>query len=245
MNSEIYKIGVLAEIDSRIDELQDEFGDLPHELDLKRMFKQQAEDTVIETEKIIHDIKDFCTKAKATLVELKEREDQLMQQQFNVRNNKEFDAITSEIAHIKREHSKLSEQFRTEGLKLENLSRILEKQKTDLAESIKELNEKQKELIEISSEQDDEMKGLYAKREKIMALIRHDYATEYNRIRTMHKDTAVAIHANSCAGCFNSLTKQLVVDVRNNLNVFHYCENCGRILLPEDFSVDESDIDKL
>jgi len=91
----------------------------------------------------------------------------------------------------------------------------------------------------------DEMKELYEKREKITALIRHDYVTEYNRIRTMHKDTAIAIHANSCSGCFNSLTKQLVVDVRNNLNVFHYFENCGRILLPEDFSIDESDIEKL
>jgi uncharacterized protein len=245
MNSEIYKIGVLAEIDSRIDELQDELGDLPHELDLKRLFKQQAEDTVAETEKIINEIKDFCSKAKSTLVELKEREDQLMQQQFNVRNNKEFDAITAEIAHIKREHSKLSEQFRTEGLKLENLSRILEKQKEDLSESNKELNEKQKELIAISNEQDDEMKDLYVKREKVSALIKPEYAGEYNRIRTMHKDTAIAINVNSCGGCFNSLTKQLVVDVRNNMNVLYYCENCGRILLPEDFSVEESDIDKL
>lgn len=245
MNSEIYKIGVLAEIDLRIDELQDELGDLPHELDLKRLFKQQAEDTVNDTEKIIKEIKDFCSKAKSTLVELKEREDQLMQQQFNVRNNKEFDAITAEIAHIKREHSKLSEQFRTEGLKLENLSRILLKQKEDLTESVKELNDKQQELIAISNEQDDEMKDLYMKREKITALIKPDFAKEYNRIRTMHKDTAIAVHANSCSGCFNSLTKQLVVDVRNNLNILHYCENCGRILLPEDFSVDDSDIAKL
>jgi uncharacterized protein len=245
MNSEIYKIGLLAVIDERIDELQEELGDLPHELELKRSFKQQAEDTVIETEKIIHDIKDFCNKAKATLVELKEREDTLMQQQFNVRNNKEFDAITAEIAHIKREHSKLSEQYRTEGLKLENLSRILEKQKADLTESIKELNEKQKELVDISSEQDDEMKELFAKREKVISSIKHEYSVEYNRIRTMHKDTAIAINVNSCSGCFNTLTKQLVVDVRNNLNNLYYCENCGRILLPEGFSIDESDIDQL
>jgi len=245
MDNLIYKIGFLAGIDERIDELLEEFGDLPEQAAEKKAKFEKAELTLNETEAIIKEIKEFVSKAKLTLVELKDKEDKLKEQQFGVTNNKEFDAITNEIAYLKREHSKLSDQFRAEGLKLENLTAILQKQRYDLDVSKTEYEEKTKEIEDISGEQKAELATLNRKREVVENLLDTKTKYEYARIRKNHNDAAVSIIKGSCTGCYSSIPPQIAVDVRTNLNVIHYCENCGRILISEDFFFDEDVFNKL
>ena len=245
MNHEIYNIGILAGIDEKIDELLEEFGDLPLQSKKKKDEWEKSEATAKETEVIITEIKEFCSSARTTLVELKDREDKLKQQQFDVQNNKEFDAITNEIAFIRREHSKLSENFRDEGLKLENLEAILEKQNIEYQAFRLEYDEKVKEIENISVDQSEEIELLNQKRKKIIEKIEVPNYKEYERIRKTHKDAAMAIMRSSCSGCFSSIPAQVAVNVRNNLTSVYYCENCGRIFLPEEYVFDEDILDEL
>lgn len=242
MEHEIHRIALLATIDDHIDELNEEFGDLPQQADDMKEHAEGAKKTLDETQTIIKDIDEFVTRARSTLVELKQREDKLKQQQFNVQNNKEFDSITNEIAYIKREHSKLSEQMRKEALKLENLRAIEKKQAEDVEAAEKNYNEKIKEIHDISAEQKAEIEALKVKRQKVRDTIDTRHITIYDRVRTMFDDGAVKITRTSCSGCFNMLPAQQRVDVRNNPDYVYTCENCGRILLPEDIDIDEDTI---
>ena len=239
MDYQIYKIGTLAYIDELLDELQEEFGDLPEQSEKTKAKTENALATVEETRDVIGDINEFVTKSRAVLVDLKQREDRLKQQQFNVQNNKEFDAITNEMAFIKREHSKLSEQMRKEALKLENLKVIQETQVKDYDTQKKDYEDKVKEIETIAKEQTSAIKKLTKKRKNILKQIDEKHIVRYDRIRTMHRDAATPIVRISCGGCFNALPAQQMVDVRNNLEYVYYCENCGRVLLPEDFDIDE------
>lgn len=238
-------LAALAIVDSKLDELKEDFGDLPEQVQKKQNAYEAAQKLADETKAILDEIKKFVSVAKVTLVELKDKEEKLVQQQFNVRNNKEFDAITNEIAHIKEEHSKLSDKMRSEGMKQENLTLILESQMAE-AQKAKEVYEQTKSEVEyLTGEQNDELKQLNKKRDKILKKISKLYVSDYNRIRTMHTDAAVKIKRNSCAGCFSAIPAQLIVEVRNNIEKVFFCENCGRMLLPEETPVTEEDVAKL
>lgn len=240
---EIHYIAALSYVDEELDDLLEDYGDLPDQVNAKEKTYNEKRLVLQETEKLIKDIKEFSTKAKTTLVELKDKEEKLTKQQFMVRNNKEFDAITKEIANIQEEHKKLSEHMRTEGVKQENLNRIRETQEKELKEAKTEMEEKQKELDIILNEQDEELKVLRDKRNRIIDKLRPESVKVYEKIREAHKDAAVRIVKGSCAGF--TIPAQLLNEARNNLDTLFYDENTGRILIPEEIEDVEDYIDKL
>lgn len=239
MDSQIQCIAVLATIDSRLDELLEDYGDLPDQINRIELKVNERKVLVEETEGILNEIKKFVNSAKITLVDLKDKEDRLTQQQFKVRNNKEFDAITNEVAHLKAEHEKLSDRLRTEGVKQENLMNILAGQMKDYEIVKKELEDKYEEAKQLSGDQNTELTYLQNKRSEILTQIQSKFVKDYERIRSMHRDAAIIIKKNSCTGCFSSIPAQIIVEVRNNPNHTYYCESCGRLLLPDDVIVGE------
>jgi hypothetical protein len=239
MSTQSHFLAALSFLDQRLDELNEEFGDLP---EIEKDKKQQlinAKIQIEETEAILKDLNSFITTAKITLIELKEKEDKLTKQQFLVRNNKEFDAISKEIEAFKQEHSTLSSKLRSEGIKEENLLKILEQQKKEFQEIENEIIKIRADIEELAGEQKEEIRQLRQQKDKIEKLINILYLKEYNRIRKNHNDTAVQIRKNSCSGCFSAVTSQRIVEVRNNKDKLYLCEHCGRILLPDDIEINE------
>jgi hypothetical protein len=245
MDNQISYISALAIIDKRLDELKEEYGDLPDKVEEMSNNVQKLKSMYEETQSILKDIKHFCSSTKVTLVDLKTKEEKLAKQQFLVRNNKEFDAITKEIEFLREEHSKLSEQLRTEAVKEENLKRILEEQQNNYKKAYSELEELNEELSILESDQNEEVNELNKKRKKIVVKIKKEFLEEYNRVRSFHKDASVLIKRNSCTGCYSSIPPQKIVEIRNNLDQIYSCENCGRVLIPEGYEVDESFINKI
>lgn len=239
MESQIQCIAILATIDQRLDELLEDYGDLPDQIKQIESKVNEKKLLVEETEEILGDIKKFVTQAKVALVDMKDKEEKLTEQQFKVRNNKEFDAITNEVAHLKSEHEKLYDRLRTEGVKQENLMNILLGQQKDYELAKYELDEKYEEAKRLSGDQNTELTYLQTKRLEIVSQIQSKFVKDYERIRSMHQDAAVIIKKNSCSGCFSSIPAQIIVEVRNNPNHTYYCENCGRLLLPDDIVVGE------
>jgi uncharacterized protein len=239
MESQIQCIAILATIDQRLDELLEDYGDLPDQIKHIELKVNEKKLLVEETEGILSDIKKFVNQAKSVLVDMKDKEEKLTEQQFKVRNNKEFDAITNEVAHIKAEHEKLSDRLRTEGVKQENLLNILQGQQKDYDDARKELEDKYEEAKRLSGDQNTELTYLQTKRLEIVPQILSKFVKDYERIRSMFQDAAVIIKKNSCTGCFSSIPAQIIVEVRNNPNDTYYCENCGRLLLPDDIEVGE------
>lgn len=238
-------LAYLALIDRNLDELEEEFGDLPQKVSEQELKNEKLESTVKETAQILEEVKEFCTISKGTLEDLKVKEEKLSQQQFQVRNNKEFDAITSEIKHVKEESKMLTEKLRQETIKLQNLERILVEQKTDLETAIKELNESKTELTDVQEEQDEEKAEFVERRKKIESKIDKESLAKYKRVREYHSDAAVKVKKNSCSGCFSSIPPQLIVEMRSNEDILYTCENCARILIPEEIEVTESDVETI
>ncbi len=239
MNNPLYYLACLSILDGKRDELDEEYGDLPEKVSEEKKKVDDLEALVADTQRIIKEVKKFSKDSKVTIQELKGREEKLAKQQFSVRNNKEFDAITKEIEHSRNEYTRLTDELRTVGVKEENLQKTLEQQKMDLVVAKKELIAIEEELSVISSDQNEEVKEIIKAREGILKnLSKADYA-EYKRIRTFHKDAVVRIKKTSCTGCYSHVPPQKIVEIRNSLDKMYTCEHCGRILYPEDIEIDK------
>ena len=238
MQSRIFKFAALAQVDEMLDEFQEEFGDLPERLDSMRLRKSELQAILDETETITADVKSFISSSKITLIEMKDREEKLAKQQFLVRNNKEFDAITKEIDDLREAHNKLIDELRGSGVKLENLATILVEQKKDVDVSTAALAEKEKEFENINSGQNSEVQSLFKLREERAGALDVADMKVYNRIRSYHKDAAVQVRKNSCSGCYSAIPPQIIVEIRTRLEEIYTCEQCGRVLYPEEIELE-------
>lgn len=228
----------LSLVDRRQDDLEDEFGDLPQRIaEAKKNYNQQ-ESFVKETQKVLEEVRDFIVKSKKALEELKAREEKLSKQQFLVRNNKEFDAITREIEYARSEFNRISQELQLANLKEENLVNVLEQQKQEAAEALKNLQEFERDYELIATNQNEELNEIQSAREKIIKNLDKHTLEIYQRIRKTHKDAIVKVKRNSCTGCFSHIPPQKIIEIRNNLDKIYTCENCGRILYPEDLEID-------
>jgi len=228
------QLAELAAIDTHLDELHEDLGDLPKEVkDCERTVKTRTA-LAEETQQLLNELLTFRANAHIMLQEIKDKEAQYTEQQFQVRNNREFDAITKEIENLREERNRINEEQRTSAVKEENILQILSQQKQDLADAQEVLTDKEKELEELSSGHNNELKGLMSKRVELTKAIDTAPLADYERIRTFHIEAAVPLRKNCCSGCFSAVPAQKIVEIRNNPNKMFLCEHCGRILFPED-----------
>jgi predicted nucleic acid-binding Zn-ribbon protein len=244
MEKDISILAKIAFVDKMLDDFEDELGDLPKSVKTKESNISDIKAKITETEQIINDVRVFVATAKSTLIALKEKEDKLAQQQFLVRNNKEFDAISSEIKTLKDEHEKLAVKMRTEGMKETNLNTILDSQKKELEMAIAELTELNRQFDEMTNEHSDEVQVYNRARKNLRATVSDSLYDRYAQIRTRINDAAVPVKRDSCMGCYRQIPQQIIVEMRNQLDRIFQCENCGRLLIPEWVEVDEEELSK-
>lgn len=234
MNEQIFLLAQLASVDANLDELHDELGDLPAEVKRLEQNVRQKTEVAHVTKTQIDEIEHLQGNSHVSIQEMQDKETKLSAQQFQVKNNREFDAITKEIDHIKVERSELDDRLRTASVKLENLNNTYQIQTAELAEAQEVLNDKEKELELLTGDHNEELKKFIDARLKIIAKLDDTVEGEYERIRTFHREAAVCIRRNSCSGCFSAIPSQRIMEMKYNRDRLYTCENCGRILYTED-----------
>jgi len=238
MEEQLQLLAQLAAVDAELDELHDELGDLPNEVKKIEKVVRAKQEAVDATKQAIADIHHLRGTAHVTIQENQDKEQRLAQQQFQVKNNREFDAITKEIEHLKQERIDLDERLRISGVTEENLTATLQQQQAELDEVHAKLVDKEKALELLSGDQNDDLRRFIALRLKIIAKLDDTLEAEYERIRTFHNEAAVAVRRNSCNGCYSAIPSQRIMEMKYQRDKLYPCESCGRILFSEDVAVD-------
>ncbi|MBU3699787.1 MAG: hypothetical protein FGM33_07235 [Candidatus Kapabacteria bacterium] len=238
MEEQLQLLAQLAAVDAELDELHDELGDLPNEVKKIEKVVRAKQEAVDATKQAIADIHHLRGTAHVTIQENQDKEQRLAQQQFQVKNNREFDAITKEIEHLKQERIDLDERLRISGVTEENLTATLQQQQAELDEVHAKLVDKEKALELLSGDQNDDLRRFIALRLKIIAKLDDTLEAEYERIRTFHNEAAVAVRRNSCNGCYSAIPSQRIMEMKYQRDKLYTCESCGRILFTEDVAVD-------
>ncbi|HEX2869299.1 MAG TPA: C4-type zinc ribbon domain-containing protein [Ignavibacteriales bacterium] len=218
-------------IDDQLDELEELRGDLPAAVnELKgriQSLKDQKEQKQAEQQASI----DKRLSNEEEVEHLKGNQKKFKAQLYQVRNNKEYDALTKEIDHIDEEATKLEAQDSA----LEELIQKLKVEIEDINPQIETLEEelkgKEADLKDIVKANEKEEAKLSTKRQAVEAETKKpDYAA-YMRIRKAKGGQAVAtIRRSACTGCHNVVPPQRQLEIRQNRRLYN-CEYCGRILI--------------
>lgn len=221
----------LQDIDHRLNQLKLQKGDLPQlietiEEDIKEK-KSEMESIAERREKLQTDRKLYEKEIEASRAQFKKYEDQL----YQVKTNKEYDAISAELDTKKMEIGGLEDKIlktMEEDQELEKNWQVLSE---EVAEQESQHKEHQKELEEIALLTAKEEGKLLAQRNEIAEKIEPRLLRQYERIRQAKDGIAVArIKKSSCGGCFSAIPPQKIVEVKESNRLFT-CENCGRILV--------------
>jgi len=227
-------------IDSRLDAIIKVRGALPEEV-------QDLEDEIIgydtRLSKFRSEIEVFEVEIKRLKENIKDSEKLIkkyQEQQMNVRNNREYDAITKEL-----ELQDLEIQVSKKKI-AEALARIDQK-KADLDELAAVLKDRQKdldlkkdELSTIVAESEAEEAKLRTDREKSTKKVEERLIKSYTKIRANAKNglAVVLVKRGACGGCFNTVPPQRQADIREKKKLI-VCEHCGRILAGVEDEVEE------
>lgn len=225
-------------VDDQLDKLEELRGDLPRMVNsLESQINELKNDIKTKTAEQQESI-DKRAHNEEEIEKLKESQKKFKAQLYQVRNNKEYDALTKEIDHSEEQISKLT----TENDALADLSKTLTNQVEEvqpkLEELEKELTERQADLEEIIKANKKEETQLLEKRKKIETQVTKPDISLYTRIRKAKRGKAVAtVKRSACSGCHNIIPSQRQLEIRRNVRIFT-CEYCGRILISQEIADD-------
>ncbi len=239
MQEKIMALYELQKIDTKIDEINKIKGVLPSEV-------ADLEDEVAGLRSRMDTIKagidEINLRTKAAKEEIEQDKiliEKYNEQQKNVRNNREFDAISKEIEYqelqiqLSEKHLKeFSTELKVRKKQLEDTEGLLEERKIDL-------DMKKAELESIDRETAKEIEELMAEEGKAEAKIDDRLLAAYRRIRSnVHNGLAVVtVKRDACGGCYNRIPPQRQYEIRQNKKVI-VCEYCGRILVSDELAAE-------
>ncbi len=221
----------LQSLDSKIDEIKKVRGALPEEV-------QDLEDEIAGYEtrlqKQDQEQKDLESAISANKTAIKDAEKLIKkyeEQQMNVRNNREYDAITKETELQQLEIQILEKRIKESYAKIEDKKGESDETKAILEDRNNDLQTKKAELDTITKESESDEEKIDKERKKAEKNVDERLLKSYNRIRNNMKNglAIVPVNRGACGGCFNIVPPQKQAEIREKKKLI-ICEHCGRIL---------------
>ncbi|MDX1546325.1 MAG: hypothetical protein R3247_05020 [Rhodothermales bacterium] len=223
----------LQHIDNRIDQIHKLRGDLPEEIrdleDEKAGLTTRIENIKQEREEIA----DARLKSERDIKEAELLIKKYEEQQLQVRNNREYDALTKEIEAQKQRIADAERQIEeTEGSaevqeamvgeaeqRLEELESLLESKRTDLSAVLEETKQEEAELEGYRSEAEEKVDDRYLR--------------AYKRLRNRLRDGRAVVQLERGAASGFAVPPQRQVEIRQR-NRIVACEHTGRIIVDKE-----------
>jgi predicted nucleic acid-binding Zn-ribbon protein len=221
----------LQSIDSKIDEIKIIRGDLPEEVRDLEDELAGYETRLSKYEKDIASLDDTIKGYKQGIKDAEKLIKKYEEQQKNVRNNREYDAITKEVELQQLEMQVFEKKIKEALQQGEFKKSDIEKTQASLADRQKDLKNKQGELQVIIEESQDEEAKLLKDREKATKQIEERLLLSYDKLRSNVANglAVVSVKRDACGGCFNTVPPQRQAEIRDRKKII-VCEHCGRIL---------------
>ncbi|TVZ27384.1 hypothetical protein JM83_2421 [Gillisia sp. Hel_I_86] len=229
-------------IDSRIDEIRNVRGELPLEVeDLEdevaglntRIQKHDTDLEVIEND--IKTKKILIEDAKASIKKYAE-------QQKNVRNNREFNALSKEVEFQELEIELAEKHIKEYRASIEQKKEFIGQTKEKLEDRQKHLVHKKGELDEILAETQKEEDMLTKKSNDFETQIENRLISAYKRIRNNVKNglAVVPVERGASGGSYFTIPPQVIVEIASRRKIITD-EHSGRILVDEDLAKEEQE----
>jgi len=220
----------LQHVDSKIDQLKKLRGDLPEEI---RDLEDEKAGLETRLEKLETESKEKEVGKRQAELDIKESEDLIKkyeEQQLQVRNNREYDALTKEIEAQRQRIVEAQTNIELVDTSVDERAESVAAAKARLADLEQLLDGKRKELDEVLDDTKSEQAQLEAKRAVAAESVDARYLRAYDRLRTRVRDGRAVVPLVRGAAAGYSVPPQRQVEIRQG-NRIVACEHTGRIIV--------------
>jgi len=150
----------------------------------------------------------------------------------NVKNNREFEALTKELEMQRLEIQLSEKRIRESGVIIEKKEETQKETKVRLDQKKADLDIKKVELEKISEDTEKQEKKLTKQADSLRKKIEERLLEAYDRTHNSYRNglSVVPVERNSCGGCFNHVPPQIQLEIGMRKKIIA-CEHCGRILV--------------
>ena len=229
----------LQTIHSQIDKIRQIRGELPMEVADLEDDVAGLETRIQKIKYELDDLEDEIVTRKNVIKEAQANIKKYEVQLNEVKNNREYEAISKEIEIQGLDIQVSEKKIREFGFEITSKNQVYEKALADLEDRKNDLEAKKAELGTITSETQKEEEELLAQVDKAKVNIEDRLLFAYDRLRKNAKNglAVVTIRRDSCSGCFNQIPPQRQSDIRQRKKII-VCEHCGRILVDEQMAME-------
>lgn len=224
----------LQKIDSKLDEFAVLKGELPMEVSDLEDEIQGLNSRRIRIEEEVNGITEYMAARREAIKEAEALAKKYEKQSNDVKNSREFEAITKEIENQQLEMKLAEKHIKDANEEMAEKVKALDAVKKQIAVKEGVLNHKKSELEKIIADTEKEEKQYRKLSETTRKEIDERLMYSYDRIRSSYRNglSVVPVERDACGGCFNSIPPQRQSEIRLHKKVI-VCENCGRILVDE------------
>jgi hypothetical protein len=231
----------LQHIDNRIDQIRKLRGDLPEEIE-----DLEDEQAGLQTrlENYEEELQNNKVAQRQAELDIKEAEGLIKkyeEQQLQVRNNREYDALTKEIENQKERISEARDTIDKTENTIESHESAIKETRSRLDDLNEVLEEKREKLDEVLAETEEEEEALEEIRDEAEEEVDDRYLKAYRKLRDRLRDGRAVVPLKRGAAAGFAVPPQRQVEIRKRKNSIP-CEHTGRIIVDQELyneTVDE------
>jgi predicted nucleic acid-binding Zn-ribbon protein len=236
----IIQLMELQKIDTQLQQLEDMRGDLPKQVRKLNQELTESEKSLEIQEKKWVDFKREAGMIEMEVKSLEGKKKKYQDQLFEVKTNREYDAVTHEIESVKIEIGKKENRLLELMELVETGQKGLEEARIQLTRLKGEFDQKNADLSKKKEITEREELLLRDRREKALRGIEPKWLGSYERIRNAKNGLAIVpVVRNACGGCRKTLPPQRVMEIRDKDRLY-LCDVCGRMLVWDEIISEQS-----
>jgi predicted nucleic acid-binding Zn-ribbon protein len=230
MQKMLIKLYEVQKIDLKLDEIIDLRGDLPQQIELQKSELSENENKFqrfLEKEKEVSQQTHFVENELEKLREELKRDEERL---YNVKNNKEYDALSQQIKNHKDAITKNENDLIELKNKLIKITKYVEEYREKVSSLKESLSENEENLkLKMSQTMQDESTLTKEKSDLEKTIDRYCIRT-YQNIRRAKKLAVATMIRNACSGCNSVIPLQKQAEIKDAKKLIS-CEVCGRIIV--------------
>ena len=149
---------------------------------------------------------------------------------FEVKTNKEYQALLSEIEAIKETTSREEEEILQILEEIDELKKDLLKREKEVTTTLEKIGRERKKIQEKMDQDEGLWKEQKERREVLSKQLESGLFKLYNTLKEKRQGLGVVnVKGETCQGCFVNIPPQMFIEVQKT-NALIRCPNCNRIL---------------
>lgn len=230
LKTQLDKLIELQEVDSQIYALRHKREAKPKEIAALQAAFDEKKQRLAECEKELLDAQKKRKDRELELASKEESTKKLQGQLYQLKTNKEYQAMLQQIEDSKADASLIEDQILELFNQADKIKNDTAQEKEKVAQEEKSFNEARKKVEDSVKEIDEHLAQLEAQRKRIAPDIDAKILSQYDRILASRDGLAIVkAKGNSCKGCNMFVPPQVINLIKMYENIVT-CEMCNRML---------------